>query len=79
VNNFEIESQIFRITDIRAILSDDFSKNEINRIIMALRTNHLDSAPIGLHEIRAILLDDFSMETINRVMMTLKLSQITTC
>jgi hypothetical protein len=78
MNSFEIEPQDFNITEIRNILSDDFSKNEIDRVVMAIRTNHLDSAPIGLHEIRAILLDDFSMETINRVMMTLKLSHVAT-
>jgi len=79
MNSFEIEPQDFNITEIRNILSDDFSKNEIDRIIMALRSNNPDRTSIDLNKIRPILLEDFSDDDINRVMMTLKLSQATTC
>lgn len=71
--------QAFHINEIRGLLSEDFSKNKIDRVIMALRSTDPSKLTFALHEIRSLLADDFSLATINRVLMALKLSQATAC
>ena len=75
MNSNALEPQAIKITAIRPILSDDISKNKIDRIMMALRGNDPDRKSIDLKEIRPLLLEDFSDGDINRIMMALKLSQ----
>ncbi|WP_029459562.1 hypothetical protein [Solidesulfovibrio alcoholivorans] len=70
-----LETQAIPLAAIRPILSDDISKNKIDRIMMALRGNDPDRKSIDLTEIRPLLLEDFSEAEITRVMMALKLSQ----
>lgn len=67
------------ISEIRGILADDFSKNKIDRIIMALKSGDPDRGAFDLREIRPSLANDFSLGTINRVLMTLTLAQIPSC
>ena len=67
------------IREIRGILSDDFSKTKIDRIIMALKSGDPDRGVFSLREIRPSLADDFSLGTINRVLMTLTLAKIPSC
>ena len=67
------------ISEIRGILSDDFSKNKIDRIIMALKSGDPDRGSFNLREIRPSLANDFSLGTINRVLMTLTLAKIPSC
>ena len=71
------EPQAIAITAIRPILSNDISKNKIDRIMMALRGNDPDRTSIDLTEIRPVLLEEFSDAGIARIMMALKLSQAT--
>lgn len=61
------------VMDIRTILSEDFSQNKVDRIIMAVKTNAPEQNLMDLDEIRRLLEQDFSLMTINRTMMTLKL------
>jgi hypothetical protein len=61
-----------QITDVRAILADDFSSTETNRIIMTIKTTVPGVSSIALTDLRAILAEDFSAMKINRVMMSLK-------
>ena len=75
MNSNALEPQAIAIAAIRPILSDDISKNKIDRIMMALRGNDPDRKSIDLKEIRPLLLEDFSDGDINRIMMALKLSQ----
>ncbi|MEL7640358.1 MAG: hypothetical protein AAGU21_12005 [Solidesulfovibrio sp.] len=75
MNPNALKPQAFEITAIRPILSDDISKNKIDRIMMALRGNDPDRTSIDLTEIRPLLIEDFSDGDINRIMMALKLSQ----
>ncbi|MFU2207776.1 hypothetical protein [Solidesulfovibrio sp. C21] len=75
MNPNALEPQAIAITAIRPILSNDISKNKIDRIMMALRGNDPDRTSIDLTEIRPLLLEDFSDGDINRIMMALKLSQ----
>lgn len=58
--------------DLRAILSEDFSVTEINRIIMAIKTTAPGISSIALPDLRSLLAEEFSARTINRVMMSLK-------
>ena len=62
------------ITDIRTILSEDFSQNKIDRIIMAVKPADPTQNLVALEDIRPILEQDFSLTTVNRIMMTLTLS-----
>jgi len=75
MNPNALEPQAIKITAIRPILSDDISKNKIDRIMMAIRGNDPDRTSIDLTEIRPLLLEDFSEVEITRIMMALKLSQ----
>lgn len=75
MNPNALETQAIAITAIRPILSNDISKNKIDRIMMAIRGNDPDRTSINLAEIRPLLLEDFSDADITRVMMALKLSQ----
>lgn len=75
MNSNALEPQAIALAAIRPILSDDISKNKIDRIMMALRGNDPDRKSIDLKEIRHLLLEDFSDGDINRIMMALKLSQ----
>ena len=75
MNSNALEPQAITLAAIRPILSDDISKNKIDRIMMALRGNDSDRTSIDLTEIRPLLLEDFSDADITRVMMALKLSQ----
>jgi hypothetical protein len=68
-------TQAIAITAIRPILSNDISKNKIDRLMMAIRGNDPDRTSINLAEIRPLLLEDFSDADITRIMMALKLSQ----
>jgi hypothetical protein len=70
------ETQPIAIAAIRPILSEDISKNKIDRIMMALQGNDPDRTSIDLTEIRPLLLEDFSEADITRIMMALKLSQV---
>ena len=76
MNSNPLEPQAIKITAIRPILSDDISKNKIDRIMMALRGNDPDRTSIDLTEIRPLLLEDFSEADITRIMMALKLSRV---
>ena len=67
------------IREIRGILSDDFSKTKIDRIIMALKSGDSGRGSFNLREIRPSLANDFSLGTVNRVLMTLTLAQIPSC
>ena len=75
MNSNALEPQAIAITAIRPIISNDISKNKIDRLMMALRGNDPDRKSIDLKEIRPLLLEDFSDGDINRIMMALKLSQ----
>lgn len=75
MNPNALEPQAVAITAIRPILSNDISKNKIDRIMMAIRGNDPDRISIDLTEIRPLLIEDFSEADITRVMMALKLSQ----
>lgn len=75
MNSNALEPQAIAITAIRPILSNDISKNKIDRIMMALRGNDHDRTSIDLTEIRPLLIEDFSEADITRIMMALKLSQ----
>lgn len=75
MNPNALETQAFQIAAIRPILSDDISKNKIDRIMMILRSNDPDRTSIDLTEVRPLLLEDFSEADITRIMMALKLSQ----
>ena len=75
MNPNALEPQAIAITAIRPIISNDISKNKIDRIMMALRGNDPDRTSIDLKEIRPLLLEDFSEVEITRIMMALKLSQ----
>ena len=70
-----VEPQAIAIAAIRPILSEDISKNKIDRIMMTLRAKNPDRTSIDLKEIRPLLLEDFSEADITRIMMALKLSQ----
>ena len=72
-----LEPQAIAITAIRPILSEDISKNKIDRIMMTFRVNNPDMTSIDLTEIRPVLLEEFSDAGIARIMMALKLSQAT--
>lgn len=61
------------VMDIRTILSENFSQNKVNQIIMAVKTSAPAQERLDLEEIRRLLEQDFSLRTINRTMMTLKL------
>ena len=76
MNSNALEPQAIEITAIRPILSEDISKNKIDRIMMALRGNDPDRTSIDLTEIRPLLLEDFSEADITRIMMALKLSRV---
>ena len=73
------DNNTFEINEIRGLLSEDFSKNKIDRVIMALRSTDPSKPTFDLHEIRPLLADDFSLANVNRVLMALKLAQITAC
>ena len=75
MNPNALETQAIAITAIRPILSNDISKNKIDRIMMVIRGNDPDRISIDLTEIRPLLIEDFSEADITRVMMALKLSQ----
>ena len=75
MNSNTLKTQAIGITAIRPILSDDISKNKIDRLMMAIRGNDPDRTSIDLKEIRPLLLEDFSEVEITRIMMALKLSQ----
>jgi hypothetical protein len=75
MNPNTLETQAIAITSIRPILSNDISKNKIDRIMMVLRGNDSDRTSIDLTEIRPLLLEDFSEADITRIMMALKLSK----
>lgn len=75
MNPNALETQAIAIAAIRPILSEDISKNKIDRIMMTLRSNDPDRTSINLAEIRPLLLEDFSEVEITRVMMALKLPQ----
>ena len=75
MNPNALGTQAIALAAIRPILSDDISKNKIDRIMIALRGNDPDRTSIDLTEIRPLLLEDFSEVEITRVMMALKLSQ----
>jgi hypothetical protein len=75
MNPNALEPQAIALAAIRPILSDDISKNKIDRIMMILRSNDPDRTSIDLTEIRPLLLEDFSEADITRIMMALKLSQ----
>ena len=79
MNTDRSDTNTFEINDIRGLLSEDFSRNKIDRVIMALRSTNPSQPTFALHEIRPLLADDFSLATVNRVLMTLKLAQITAC
>ena len=70
-----LETQPIAIAAIRPILSEDISKNKIDRIMMTLRSNDPGRISIDLTEIRPLLMEDFSDADITRIMMALKLSQ----
>lgn len=76
MNTDQTTRNAFKINDIRGLLSEDFSKNKIDRLIMALRSADPSKPTFDLHEIRPLLADDFSLATVNRVLMTLKLSNV---
>ncbi len=61
-----------QISDVRAMLSDDFSATTVNRNVMAIKTNRPCISSIALPDLRCILAEDFSVRTINRVMMSIK-------
>lgn len=79
MNTDRSDNNTFEINDIRGLLSEDFSKNKIDRLIMALRSTDPSKPAFAMHEIRPLLADDFSLVTVNRVLMTLRLAQITAC
>lgn len=79
MNTDRSDNNTFEINAIRDLLSEDFSRNKIDRVIMALRSTNPSQPTFALHEIRPLLADDFSLATVNRVLMTLKLAQITAC
>lgn len=64
-----LETQAIAITAIRPILSDDISKNKIDRLMMALRGNDPHRISIDLIEIRPLLMEDFFEADITRIMM----------
>jgi hypothetical protein len=70
------ETQSIAIAAIRPILSEDISKNKIDRVLMTLRGNSPDRTSIDLTEIRPLLLEDFSDGDITRILMALKLYQV---
>ena len=75
MNSNALKPQAVAIAAIRPILSNDISKNKIDRIMMVIRGNDPDRISIDLTEIRPLLIEDFSEADITRVMMALKLSQ----
>lgn len=76
MNTNRSNNSMFEINDIRGLLSEDFSKNKTDRVIMALRSTDPSKSTFDLHEIRPLLADDFSLATVNRVLMTLKLAPV---
>ena len=76
MNPDTFKPQTIALAAIRPILSEDISKNKIDRIMMALRGNDPDRTSIDLTEIRPLLLEDFSEADITRIMMALKLSRV---
>jgi hypothetical protein len=76
MNTDRSDNNTFEINAIRDLLSEDFSKNKTDRVIMALRSTDPSKPTFDLHEIRPLLADDFSLATVNRVLVTLKLAPV---
>ena len=68
-----IKENNIQVSEIRDVLTEDFSPDEINRIMMVLKTKS-NPKEINLNNIRLILQGYFSDEFINRAIMTLKIS-----
>ena len=68
-----IKANNIQVSKIRDILTEDFSHEEINRIVVAMKTQ-TDLNEININNLRFILKEDFSEEFINRAIMTLKMS-----
>jgi len=75
MNSNALETQSIALAAIRPILSEDISKNKIDRLMMALRGDDPDRISVDLTEIRPLLMEDFSDADITRIMMALKLSK----
>ena len=67
-----IRTESIVVDEIREILSENFSQNTINRIIVAIRCSVPEKNIIEFKQIREMLMDDFSPETINRLIMCFK-------